>query len=262
MKTVPLPAAVTSPTVVVPAEFADTIERCPGSIAGVVIRREISADGSQSILGISVGEQDELALLVRGRAAIAGVLVRVDCSTSYVKLADREDIGFRIIACLHVPDAFSNANFRLPPLLSPSDFNAVRERMAPKPPSAYDGLSIGQAKVLRRYREQGLSATYKCGELVILALLLQGREQDEIVHKAAIAVLEHASTSMDVTSARALVDGLPPVKRGKLIAWFTKFAPIQFGTRTRDQKVRLWRGSGQRPPFRIDEARREPFYAL
>lgn len=228
-------------------------------ITAVATKSEISKDRQQTILSLAVGEAEELVLLIKGGAdSFVGRISIVDCLKRTIHRTDDERLALTILETLCVPKVFVNARWSLPPPLPAPQVEKLRKDMAPTP---YDGLSGKQARTLRRFRADGLKVSWTPDQLMVLISLLRGREQDEVIHYAAVMIMENAQRSGSPSFATVLARQISPARSDRLVAWFREFSPITFATRKGARRAHIRKAKdGTQRPYQLARARYRPFY--
>ncbi len=230
------------------------------AIIGVVVKSEISTGRKETILSLAVAQPEELVLLIKGGAdSFLGNIVVVDGAKCQIYCLDAPRYALTVTATLYAPQAFVDGGMDLPPALSGGSAIPFRKDRAPKPG---DGLSAANAKLMGKFRTTGLTGKWSLPDLIALVPLLQGTEQNVVIHHTAVRILEHAEKHSDCSGAARLVAQAPVAKRFKLGAWFRKFSPISVDIQRNVGKAHLVKDAeGNKKPYDIAAAKRSPVYA-
>ena len=238
----------------VSAELVDQLGEHEGLVTGVVRTCEVSKDRQQTIFEIVIGEDEALSILVKGGAdALLGQLVIIHPADRHLYWAAEARICFSIIAVLAGPKALTGrgAPLRLP--LSPDDLQKVRDEIR------HGELSNKQHRALRRFRSQGLSGAWKLPELLAIIPLIDGKEKDRAVHRAAVIVIEHAEKHGDCSGAATLVRCVSGATRQRLESWLWKHSPIRVDLSRKRRKAYIFKtAKGEHRPFLTAISRNTP----
>lgn len=247
-----------SPTFEISPDLSEQLGDQGTLITGVATKSEISKDRRQTILSLAVGESEELVLLIKGGAdSFVGRITIVDCPKRTIHRTDDARLVLPILETLSVPQVFVIAGLSLPSPLPTQQVEKLRKDMAPSP---YDGLSSKQERALRRFHAHGLKAGWSLDQLLILITLLRGKEQDEVIHHAAVMILEKAEKTGSPSFATALAKQVSPKRSDRLVAWFREFSPIIFVTKKGARRARIQQTKdGMQRPYQLARARYRPF---
>lgn len=228
-------------------------------VLGVVTLIEISPDRKRSILSMAVGESDELVLLVRGAAKfLVGKLVALAPTQSLISSIDDPGMPFKVETALAIPSALS------------SHESALLKQPGNQPPSLVtdvdgflrtENLAPSVIQILRGQRRRGPKARWNIHKILPVIDSLEGRDREEIVHVAAMLIMEHCARCGDCTRAIELAKKLNVSDRGLLSRWFRRYSPILLDLERKDRKAFVGRAAdGTRPPFRLQEALANPYF--
>ena len=223
-------------------------------VTGVVCMSEVSKDRRLTILNIIIGEGQSLTLLIKGGAsALVGQLIVIACADRLIYRASEARICFVINAVLAGPDSLTGRGAILHLPLSLDAVQKVRAELK------HGTLSEKQHRALRKFRDQGLKANWKLPELLMLAPLISGKDQDRAIHSAAVMIIEQAESHGDCSAAATLVRLVTPAKRIRLIAWFRAYSPISIDITRKRRKAHIYRTpSGIHRPWLTSVARTTP----
>jgi hypothetical protein len=234
--------------------LAERLGKHEGLVTGVVLTCEVSKDRKQTILEVVIGADETLSLLVKGGAdALLGQLAIIHPADRLLYWASKEGFGFRIIAVLGGPEALTGSGgpLRLP--LSPGELQRVRDEIR------HGELSDKQHRALRRFREQGLDTAWKLPDLLALVPVLQGKDKDRALHRAAVMVIEHAEEHGDCSGAVILARCLSGVRRKRLESWLWCHSPIRIDLSRKRRKAYIFKtAEGEHRPFLTAASRNTP----
>lgn len=251
-------AAQDQDTFYVSPEARELLIKVRGLITGVVTQAEVLPGQQGAMLTIAVAQSEPLVLLMRSPSTyFLGKMVILRPAKRLLYSAENPTEVFVVERALHVPMPLRNREFPL--LLEGSELSTAADDA--RTAALVDGQPKNVCKAYRKYLRLGLAADWKAHELAAIVHLLEGRKQEEAVHRAAVLTLQKYVADGDCTAALTLAKALPPQKRGLLASWFQQFSPIRIDLSRKDRKLRALRAhDGTKLGVDLTAAKAAPYF--
>lgn len=251
-------AAQAQDTFYVSPEARELLTRVRGLITGVVTQAEVLPGQQGAMLTIAVAQSEPLVLLMRSPSTyFLGKMVILRPAKRLLYSAENPTEVFAVERALHVPMPLRNREFPL--LLEGSELSTAADDA--RTAALLDGQPKNVCKAYRKYLRLGLAADWKAHELAAIVHLLDGRKQEEAVHRAAVLTLEKYVADGDCTAALALAKVLAPPNRALLASWFRQFSPIRINLSQNEGKLRVLRAQdGTKLGVELAAAKAAPYF--
>lgn len=245
-------------TFYVSPEARELLIRVRGLITGVVTQAEVLPGQHGAMLTIAVAQAEPLVLLMRSPSTyFLGKMVILRPAKRLLYSAENPTEVFAVERALHVPMPLRNREFPL--LLEGSEQPTAADDA--RTAALLDGQPKNVCKAYRKYLRLGLAADWKAHELAAIVHLLEGRKQEEAVHRAAVLTLAKFAEHGDASVALILAKALQPQKRELLAHWYRRYSPIMIDLSRKDRKLRTMRGpDGTMPGIDHAGAKANPFF--